>query len=520
MRFVRKSYLKRISLILAGALWASATVAQQPLSAIDWLDKPNSVALTQPSPTTSRDEPPVTDTANIPGVEVTTLGDAQPDSVGLLPTATTGLPRSMWRASAATDLIAHLERVDPDVLPAVQALIYTLLLAEADAPLGATKDAAFLRARVHALVRFGAVDPARALMERANPARPDLFDLWLSLTLLSGDEDKACAILRDQPMLSSDYAARVFCTARAGDWDTAALTYDTAVAIGALTGAVADLLAQYLDPEMIDTSPQLAPPQTPTPLVFRLYEAVGNPLPTRRLPRAFAMADLRGTSGWKAELEAAERLARTGALPATRLLGLYTDRSPAASGGIWDRARAIQAFDKALFSRLPENVADTLPAAWEAAKAQGLAVPFAQLFADHLMDLDLPEHAMPLAYHIALLSPDYEAAATRYPPGSRQIDRLLASVAKGAPDPANASTRLETAIVAGLTAGKPAEIHKPLLDAGKLGEAILLAAIQLGQSSVGREREITQALATLRAVGLEDTARRAALQLLILGPGE
>jgi len=506
--------LRRISALLLAVLWVSGAAAQQPLSAIDWLDKQNSVPLAEPRLSTE-DEPPVTATANIPGVEVTPLGEAQPDSVGLLPTATTGLPRSMWRASAASDVIAHLGKAKPDTLPAVQALIYTLLLAEADAPVAATNNAVFLRARVHTLVRFGAVDPARALLERAGPTQKGLFDLWLNLTLLTGDEDKACALLREKPALSPDYAARIFCTARAGDWSTAALTYDTAVAIGTLNGPIATLLAQFLDPEMIDSGPQLAPPAEPTPLVFRLYEANGAPLPTIRLPRAFAMADLRGTSGWRAELEAAERLARTGALPATRLLGLYTDRSPAASGGIWDRVRAVQRFDKALFSRNAAQVADTLPDAWTAAKERGLAVPFAQLFADALMELDLPDPIRPLAFRIALLSPDYEIASTRYPPASA-FESLLSGLAKGEPDSTMAKTPLEAAIVAGFTANAASDQHATLIEQGKLGEAILLAAIQLGGGRVGRERDVSESIATLRAVGLEDTARRAALQLLIL----
>ncbi len=506
--------MRRTSALLLTAFWVSAAGAQQPLSAIDWLDKQNSVPLAQPLLAPS-DEPPVTTTANIPGVEVTPLGEAQPDSVGLLPTATTGLPRSMWRASTASDVIAHLARTDPDALPAIQALIYTLLLAEADAPVAVNGNAEFLRARVHTLVRFGAVDPARALLERAGPTRKGLFDLWLNLSLLTGDEDKACALLREQPSLSPDYAARIFCTARAGDWSTAALTFDTAVAIGTLEGPVATLLAQFLDPEMIESSPQLAPPAEPTPLVFRLYEANGAPLPTNRLPRAFAMADLRGTTGWRSELEAAERLARTGALPATHLLGLYTDRSPAASGDIWDRARAFQRFDKALFSRDPQKVADALPDAWVAAKERGLAVPFAQLFADGLMELELPDDTKPLAYRIVLLSPDYEEAPIRYPPKT-EFETLLAGLARGQPDRTQTETPLETAIVDGFATTTASDEHAALLDQGKLGEAILLATIQLGQGRVGRERDVREGIATLRAVGLEDTARRTALQLLIL----
>lgn len=505
------------SLILCLCL-APAASAQQPLSAIDWLDKQSSVPLAQPR-LPGIDEPPVTDTATTPDIDVTPLEAVRADAVGLLPTATTGLPRTLWSASSESTLLDLLTRLDPDPLPAIQALYYTLLLAEADAPHDAGADAVFLRARVHALVRYGAVEPARALLERADPRNPALFDTWLSLTLLSGDEDQPCAMLRANPPLSSDFGARVYCTARAGDWDTAALTYDTAVALGTINGAEADLLAQYLDPEAIETIAIPNAPSSPSPLVFRLYEAAGAPLATRRLPVAFALADLRGTVGWKAELEAAERLARTGALPASHLLGLYTERRPAASGGIWDRVAAIQDFDKALFRQSPEDVRQTLPDAWNAAVSQRLQIPFAQIFSQRLQSLDLSGSTKALAFEIALLSPDYELAAAGHQPMSAR-ERLLVGIARGVPSEADANTAQERAIVAGFASSSPAPAEQALLDEGKLGEVILRAAEHVGHGAIGSETDLTDGLTTLRALGLEDAARRAALQLLLMDQDE
>lgn len=517
----------RTSLTILLLICAGAATAQQPLSAIDWLDRPSPVpgaepAVTTMTPVKPADEPPVSASADVPGVAVTPLGQAIPDSVGLLPTATTGLPRSLWRMSQSGDLIAAISDLAPDTLPAAQALIYTLLLAEADAPMGLGNDAGFLKARVNALKSFGAVDPARALLERAGPDQPGLFDLWLDLSLLSGDEDKPCAVLRERPILSQNYAARVYCISRAGDWETAALTLGTAIAIGALDDRMADLLTQFLDPEMIEDDIGLPPPGTPDPLVFRLFEAIGAPLPTRSLPHAYAMADLRGVSGWKAELEAAERLARTGALPATRLLGLYTDRAPAASGSVWDRVRAVQALDRALFARDGARVADTLPVAWEAARTESLAVPFAQLFASRLMEIDLPDTIRQTAFHVALLSPEYERAAAHFASGLDARDARLAAIATGAITGAITVDGQEDAEIAaildGFAATAPSERHAPLLEAGKLGEAILAAASDLGRTDQGGMRLKIEALKTLRAVGLEDAARRAALQMILLGP--
>ena len=49
-----------------------------------------------------------------------------------------------------------------------------------------------------------------------------------------------------------------------------------------------------------------------------------------------------------------------------------------------------------------------------------------------------------------------------------------------------------------------------------MGEAILRTLVLLDDGASGDPVALTQALATLRAFGLEETARRAALQILLL----
>ena len=51
---------------------------------------------------------------------------------------------------------------------------------------------------------------------------------------------------------------------------------------------------------------------------------------------------------------------------------------------------------------------------------------------------------------------------------------------------------------------------------GELGEALLRAMLLFSHGSRGNYQGLSNALAVLRDVGLEDTARRAALQLLLL----
>lgn len=506
--------MKPNSLSLAALLLPGAALAETPLSAIDWLNQPAPVSVAQPLMQPLA-EPPSTTGVTVPSVTVMPLDDVRADAVGLLPSSTTGLPRSVWSASEAETLVAQLSRLGDVPLPAVQALYYTLLLAEADPPADAEKNARFLRARVDALRRYGAVDAALALLERAGADTPLLFGDWLDLALLKGTENDPCRALADTPDLSDSYAARIFCISRAGDWPTAALTYDTANAIGALDAHESQLLAQFLDPETADAA-DLPPPRRMTPLIFRLFEANGMPLPTRNLPREYAVADLRGTMGWKAEIEAAERLARSGALPANRLLGLYTSREPAASGGVWERVRAVQAFEAALASGDPSAISAKLADAWTLMRDNGLAVVFAALYGDELAALENPSA---LAHEVALLSPAYESAANAGQTTGRRLD-FLDGLAKGMPDPELAATPAEAAIARAFTTRDLPPDHAGLLREGRLGQAILAAADQLQGARPGQSRDLEAALATLRVVGLEDVARQAALQLLLLAGAE
>lgn len=500
------------ALLLSGLMVAGSASAQAPLSAIDWLTDP------VPTPLITPNEPPITDSATSPSVDVTPLGDVQNDAVGLLPSHVTGLPADIWAHSASTDLVELLRAQKLNSLPAMQALFYTLLLAEAEPPADASKDSPLLQARVDALMSLGAVEAVQALLERSGTPTPNLFSRWFDATLLTGDEDLACARLRKSPHLAPSYAARVFCTARTGDWSTAALTLETGRALGLVPQQEVALLQLFLDPELFEDEPLPHPPVRPSPLVFRLREAVGEALPTAPLPRAFAVSDLRGTVGWKAKIEAAERLAETGALAPNRLLGIYSERLPAASGGIWDRIDALQRFDIALKARDVSAVTRTLPKAFNAMRVARLEVPFAKLYAPDLLELKLSGAAAVSAYQLILLSPHYEAAAQKIGPQLND-QAFLTALAKGQPGNVHPATDLERAIVEGFNSRGIPDIYAEDLAAGRLGEIILRAMLRYQRAIAGETHEMAVALATLRAVGLEDAARQAALQALLLKRG-
>ncbi|WP_239195251.1 hypothetical protein [Thalassobius sp. Cn5-15] len=500
------------SALVLGICTTLPAIAQAPLSAIDWLNDPVTAPVVDPTHTL---EPPVSTGALAPNVSVTTLGASTAEAVGLLSSRVTGLPADLWQHSDAQGLNALLTKQQLTTLPAIQALFYTLLLAEAEAPFAATDKASFLNGRLDALLSLGAVEAVQALLDRAGTTTPDRFARWFDATLLTGDEDRACEALRDAPNLSPSYAARVYCTARRGDWTTAALTLSTGTVLGLITPQERALLDLFLDPELFEGAPLPHPPVRPSPLIFRLQEAVGEPLPTAPLPRAFAVSDLRGTSGWKARIEAAERLAQTGALAPNRLHGIYSERLPAASGGLWDRVDAVQRFDLALKARDPAAIATTLPRAVQAMRVAQLEVAFAKIYAKDLMTVPLTGAAADLAYHTALLSPHYEVAAQQLG-ADRPQSAFLTALAKGQPASVPTHHPVERKIIEGFNSTALPPLFATEIAERRLGEVILQAMRLYQRAIAGELAELPRALATFRALGLEDTARQAALQFLLL----
>jgi len=504
-----------IAYLVAGLIPVSAW-GQQPLSVIEWLGE-------HPPPDFSGSvllEPPISETALHPVIDVSPL-EALAEPVGLVPDNVTGLPLALWGSSDPDVLAGLIANVAVAESPAMQRLLYTLLLSETLPPADRNAAETLLLARIDRLLELGATDPAQALVYQAGPTKSTArFARWFDATLLTGDEDSSCAALVPAPHLSSDYAARIFCGARLGDWQTAALTLEVAHALALLPPDKLALLDRFLSPGVFEGAPPLPVPDNPAPLTFRLFETIGERLPTASLPRAFSTADLRDVAGWKAQLEAAERLVSVGALSPNRLLGLYTERLPAASGGIWDRVAALQRFETALDTGSAAAVAKTLPIVWNAMRSVRLEVPFASLFAERLaaQDLDDPAADM-LAWQVRLLSDGYETAA-QFPPDETARSAFLVALAQGAPGRIPASDATMQAISDGFSNDThlPDDLQR-LLDAGQLGEVILRAMVLMDSGMRGNPVELAAALATLRSVGMEDTARRAALQLLLLGQG-
>ncbi|MFD1880975.1 hypothetical protein [Paracoccus pacificus] len=517
---------------------ATAFAQQGPLSSNDWLTgkgaPPPPVSTWRPGDPLPGDavgrrpkSPPVAQSGAVESVGVSRLDGENPDSKGVVAAREAGLPVDLWGESEPETLATLIQSAGRPVLPAMQTLLRRALLTQLDPPRGNGAPGALFLARVDSLLSQGALQDAAQLLDAAGPADAQRFRRQFDVAVLSGDESHACDIIRKTPGVAPDQAARIFCLALSGDWNAAALTFRGAVALGEITPPMDALMARYLDDSYADATDQIGPPQeTPSPLVYRLHEAIGEPLATASLPLVFSAADLRSNSGWKAQIEAAERLARAGSLDPAQLRSIYSEQQPPASGGVWDRAAAIQKLTGALQSSDSAAVDAALPPAWDQMAAAGLSGALAAMAAPELSGFpNLSGRAAQIALWIAAMEGQQPANATPAPADDR--DAFIAALARGdtsstpapAADPQGVAAMLKTVFDAPAPAvdalsGPFAE----LIAANRRGEALLRAIPAVDAATEGDLNRASAGLLALRALGQEDPARRAAVQIMLLGP--
>jgi hypothetical protein len=497
---------------------AGPLFAETPLSAIDWLDDTPTVKAALPAVSApQKDEPKTATTATRPSVSVAPLGTAAPQTSGLIPQSVTGLPADLWEGSDVRSVTARLRRL-PDIdVPALQSLLFSMMLTETN-PLSDPKATdQLLTARVAHLTRQGALDPALDLLAQSGAfAKPAHAQTWFDLSLLAGQSDGACAAVASGRSAVKDYGARIYCLARTGAWEDAALLLGSGSALGLISDYDAQLLTHFLDPELAEDDPLGPTPQSPTPLQFTILGALGEPVPTASLPRLYANTDLGDQAGWKAELRAAERLSKAGALPANRLLGIYSEREPAASGGIWDRVDALQRFETALRTGSADAVSKTLPKAWTEMKSAGLGASFAQLFADDLAKLKLDGSAARIAFDVALVSQGFKTHAKGMTP-QNATQSFYADIATGTVTSGTQPSAIAKAVHDAFATDDPTNPTTQAATDLSQGTALLMAISRIHDGANGDLESLTVGLAALKALGREEDARRAALHVLILG---
>ncbi|ARJ70547.1 hypothetical protein B0A89_13835 [Paracoccus contaminans] len=320
-------------------------------------------------------------------------------------------------------------------------------------------------ARLDRLIGLGLLDEARALLQSAGAPNAEVFSRSFDLAMYEGDAGAVCAQMAQRPGLAPGLAARVYCLAQAGDWSAAALTLRGARQERLIPDQTLALLERFLDDSSADLGDALPDPHTVTPLEFRLSEAIGQPLATGDLPVAFAWTDLGPEAGWKAQIEAAERLARAGAIDPARLAAAYAEQKPAASGGVWDRAALYQRLDAALVSGDTAALSSVLVAAEPAFARAGLLAALARLIGPRLPGAVLDGPAAETAAHLRLLAAIPVPGAARLPGADRALVNIVEGTAPVAGDAGATTTPDADAAPAPSAAGAPAPATAPGADA-------------------------------------------------------
>ena len=494
----------RINFFLYFFLLASSLAAEAPLSAIDWLstkknDLENSIkSVEKESKDTDKD------------IQVSTLSSDKFQSIGLLPVYVTGIPTTIWRNSSFNDLTYSFKTMPTFSYPPIQELVYSLLLAEARPPLDEPESYSFLDVRLQKLLSYGAVDPAIALIERASPVPDSMVPLLFDISLLSNNNMPACDPIFRKRKNKELQGELVYCYARKGDWLTAHLILKTESVLGDISDHLISLLNRYLEVDFeVDLNALLPPPSLITPLEYRLYEAIGEPIPAEYLPIKYSQSDLSGDNGWRAQVIAAERLASTSAIPENQILGIYTKYNTSVSGGIWERVYAVNSLDTAL--ELNENFEEILKNALEVfAEADQLSL-FAKLFARRIYEQSFSPKSKKIAADLLLLTNNFEL--TEYYWRSEDIRFGLVS---GDFSNVKAKNETENIILKVFTDPKMPFLVEQKLNQGKLGEVILNALLQFETDIQGDLKDLSESLSTLNLIGLNNTARRAALTHLVL----
>lgn len=499
-----------VSFLTGAALLLAAPVAMaEPRSAIPWLSDILANDVTAPTlPTDTGD-----------AIVVTSLNDRQRDGVGILSFKQSGIARDVWAKTSALRARKLMATTPYAGVPEVRSLYRRMLLAEFDPPSGASASTNLLLARIDKLLEIGALEQASAMIDAAGADTAELFGRWFDISLLTDNADEACAALSHSPMLSPAKNVRVFCLARVGDWDAAAVSLTLGETLGEVDAHYSQLLSFFLDPALIEEEDPPIARQPMSALEFLIRESVGLPRPPTPLPDAFLHADLADYVPVRFRMLAAERLVRMGVLDPGILFAAYREEPAASSGGIWERADAVQDFDAADAS----DLADALLRVDKEMSDVGLRLVAAEEFAPLLAGITALDEGKKVQDLIStyLFLADQPQLATDMMPPNATVALQTASVVHGLSDVIDPSIRAETfAILAPFLETDPARLldqrmARLILD-DRIGEAIFASIALLAQDRRPDPGDATLALATLRSVGQDATAKTIATQLLLL----
>lgn len=311
-------------------------------------------------------------------ISVTEIDVSGGQGVGLLQPAQLNLPRNFLSSLEASDLAEAFPQFTSEAPPAVVDLLRFLAKTQFSPPVSDVSPSPYLLRRLDHLAQTGSIDALEAQLRQVGMASPELFERWLAAAIWLGLEVEPCQAIQNVPG-SKPIDALIFCTALNGDFARAVALTEANASLGALSDGQANLILFYLDPDEYEGLPLGPASEGASAVSFLMRFDLG--LPTPYLPDTLGpeVKMVNGYGPWKDRLNAAEALARSGALNGTDLFEIYQEGTPPASGQLWDRARAAQE----LFSLEQPDTA-TLQRLFTLFEEAGLAAAFAEAAASRV----------------------------------------------------------------------------------------------------------------------------------------
>lgn len=478
----------------------------------------------------------------------TSLDAPSVEAAGLAGAGALGLDDGMWGTTPGAQAIALIDAAQPTPLYSVNRLLRRVLVAGATPPDGSD---GLLASRARALIRFGAAEEAASLAGAAGRDPGDtLRRARAEAALIVGRDEALCA--RDvlgadsQPTDDADRfwaSLRAYCLARSGD-PLASVAVNAMVELGRVDASDAPLLEALVDESLIDF---VAVPHASslTPLRIAMLRSLGRAnrpaIESAPLPMIAGLFALESTGAGGA-LVAAERLEAVGAIETQILREMYVSFADGVEGALGTRAKAVK-----LAQNAPDGTAIGTVLV-EAARSgePGRFAQMARVLAPMAMRIPASEaaqlntlsyalrDAMLLGGHVEEAGAWSQAQGTRTPEETADIAAVMAVADAGWSgnwqrafgDTLRARTRggdeharRALAALAGLGVALrpnlPDEGYLKAAREGNAAEAVLAAAAELGTQTPPTARSLDTMIRAFTAVGLEQEARRIAIEAMI-----
>ncbi|TCS63504.1 hypothetical protein [Varunaivibrio sulfuroxidans] len=341
------------------------------------------------------------------GIQADTLGQINPETVGVLDQGSGGFGVDLWRGTPRAVVETLFSALPVDATsPVVRDLMRRTMLSRALAPTGESLDAGvtLLARRITILSAMGDIPGATQLID-AIPGRvadEKINRIEADVRLLNGDNARACALAQGAVGAAGgdqEYwrQALIFCQALAGKMDAAAL----GVSLLREQGVKAPVFYTLMDAFTLRTQAKLTTFPDPTPLTLAMARALNVALPedvaTTSSPAILRVLSSSPNAPLDVRLDSAERVAGVGALGPDELRQIYESvsfsqdelASPLSRAekkrGAWSRALLYRA---ALGQAIPSARAETLARALKLGREDGRYALTARAFAPLIAGLE------------------------------------------------------------------------------------------------------------------------------------